>query len=479
MAEGTDYGWMMGYAPPPQDVVAQMEGAAWSENQFAPGGQYSWVMSDPRYSEYLAQGYSPQVMDTGQIALIKGDMQDGGISRLMLGPDGSVTPTFEERKSTGDKVSAALESAAPYLLAMAAIATGGVALGAYAGSGSAAGAGALTTEGILGASSPYYSTGSLGGFGSGVAYGAPTTLEGALSAMTGGGVAASTAGMTLPAGFEEAGISMEDLLPGGTNAPAGSTTGAATASGVPLGQVGNAWQQAAAAAAQQGAGSSGGTRTPGLPQTGQQSGVGNLTGNGTLDSILRMLAGVQGAQQQQSLADKLLARTAEATPNRMFYEDALKTSYQNPGAYLQGPDVQGALTTTLQKLQSSDAAGGRLANDTGRQNYLNNYLIQNLEKYRSGLAGIVSQQANTFTGANGLYKDAATLDSSVNNNILQGILGALGTQTGNGTVGQNISSQIGDWWSRLPSSTPTSTPSTGTMGIEPWLSGGSSLPYVA
>lgn len=458
MAEGTDYGWMMGYSPVPQDLQAAMTGAAWSESQFAPGGQYNWMTSDPRFSQYLSDGYKFNMMDDGRIALIRGDMDSGGIDRMFLDSNGNTTgQEFEAPESTWSKFTDAMQSAAPYLAVMAAVATGGAALAGAGGGG--AGAGALTTEGILGSN---YATGSLGGFGSGVAYGAPTTLEGALTAMTGGGVAANTAGMALPAGFEEAGISMEDLLPGGTNAPAGSTVGAATASGVPLGQVGNAWQSAAAAAAQQAAGGSGGSRPPGLPNGGQQqpSGVG---GN---PDLMKLISGLIGAYQQNNAADKLLARADAATPNRDFYNNLHKQWYENPGSYLQSPEVQAAMDLTLNKLQRQDATKGNNANSTDRQRLMQQYALTNLGTARNQLGSFVNQQASIFSGNNDLFKTGTMLDNSSLNNILMGLNGAFG-----GNQGVNNAVNTGANWFQNLFNNGFSAPSGGAQTPQ--------LPYIA
>lgn len=249
--------------------------------------------------------------------------------------------------------------------------------GASALSGSAPAAGSLTMEGILGSN---FAAPAMGAeLGAGAMYGAPTTAAGAGAAMTGAGA-------------------VGPLLEGGLSGSQLAPVGAAAAG------------QVAANAAQ-----NPGNQRPSILETlanGGQLGV---------NDIARLLAGGIGSAQQYNFGRDLLQRAEAATPNRGFYEGQLRQSYENPGSYLQSPDFQAAFDITHNKLQRSDAAGGRLANDYGRQVGLQNYALQNLNNYRQGLAGIVGQQASTYSGQNAMFQNGAAADNSWMNGILSAL----------------------------------------------------------
>jgi hypothetical protein len=109
---------------------------------------------------------------TGQLRFTTGDMQSGGITTTRINPDGTTADSFEARRSMGDKWGDALRSAAPYLAAMAAIATGGTMLtgmsGAGAGSGIAGGADLAAAYGA-GAGGTTAATGAAAATGAGAA----------------------------------------------------------------------------------------------------------------------------------------------------------------------------------------------------------------------------------------------------------------------------------------------------------------------
>lgn len=237
--------------------------------------------------------------------------------------------------------------------------------------------GSLGIESILGSN---YAAPSLGAeLGAGAMYGAPTTAAGAGAAMTGAGA-------------------VGPLLEGGLSGSQLAPVGAAAAG------------QVAANAAQ-----NPGNQKPSILETlanGGQLGV---------NDIARLLAGGIGSAQQYNFGRDLLQRAEAATPNRGFYEGQLRQSYENPGSYLQSPDFQAAFDITHNKLQRSDAAGGRLANDYGRQVGLQNYALQNLNNYRQGLAGIVGQQASTYSGQNAMFQNGAAADNSWMNGILSAL----------------------------------------------------------
>lgn len=136
------------------------------------------------------------------------------------------------------------------------------------------------------------------------------------------------------------------------------------------------------------------------------------------EDIVGLLDGALGARNQYNFGQALLDRAAEATPNRGFYEGQLRQSYENPASYLQSPEYQAAQDIVHNKLQRSDAAGGRLANDIGRQTTLQNHALSSLGQYRQGLSGIVGQNQNAFTGANSMYTAGQAANNSWSNGLL-------------------------------------------------------------
>lgn len=161
-------------------------------------------------------------------------------------------------------------------------------------------------------------------------------------------------------------------------------------------------------------------------QNAQQSMLERLLSQGvagfTGQDIGGLLGGLLGARNQYNFGQALLDRAAEATPNRGFYEGQLRQSYENPASYLQGAEYQAIQDVTHNKLQRSDAAGGRLANDIGRQTALQNQAMSSLNQYRQGLSGIVGQNQNAFTGANSMYTAGQAANNTWSNGILYPLL---------------------------------------------------------
>lgn len=243
--------------------------------------------------------------------------------------------------------------------------------GASALSGSAPAAGSLTMEGILGSN---FAAPAMGAeLGAGAMYGAPTTMAGASSAMT-------TGAATGP--LLESGLSGAQLMPAAANAMRPNQ------------------------------------------QNSSQSLLERLMNGESMNAqdVAGLLSGVLGARNQYNFGQALLDRAAEATPNRGFYEGQLRQTYENPGAYLQSPEYQAAQDIVHNKLQRSDAAGGRLANDIGRQTTLQNHALSSLGQYRQGLSGIVGQNQNAFTGANSMYTAGQAANNSWSNGILYPLL---------------------------------------------------------
>lgn len=149
-----------------------------------------------------------------------------------------------------------------------------------------------------------------------------------------------------------------------------------------------------------------------------------LLNGGTLTAgdLAGLLSGAVGSYQQNRFGEQLLERANAATPNREFYEGQLRGTYENPGGFLGSPEWLAIQDTTHNKLQRSDAAGGRLANDIGRQNELNRTALTSLDGYRRTLGNITAQNQSTFSGQNNMFMQGAQADNSAMNGILSQLL---------------------------------------------------------
>lgn len=339
-----------------------------------------------------------------------------------IGPDGQPLWIPDEQRSVGrtlGRMAATLGGAA--VLGNAALIASAVgSLGVSAPAAEAATVAAAAPEaGALGGAAFGANTASMPtylGTGSGF-FGPGGAAAGGVGGVDAAGILAGTSGWA--AGAPTAGTMMMD--------PAGAFA-AAQAPGMDVANVGQAIN---AAPSVTGAPTNTPARpgTPGAPGgSSGQSVLEQIMGeNLTPDVLMRLLSGGLGAYQQYNFGQDMLERANAATPNRGFYEDELKRSYVDPGSYLKGPDVQAGMDLTLQKLQSRDAAGGRLANDIGRQTTLNNYAIESLGKYRTGLAGIVGDNQRTYSGQNQTFQQGAQADNSYLNSILNAFSSRTGT----------------------------------------------------
>lgn len=137
---------------------------------------------------------------------------------------------------------------------------------------------------------------------------------------------------------------------------------------------------------------------------------------------MQLLSGGLGAYNQYNFGQDLLERANQATPNRGFYEDTLRQTYENPGSYLNGPDATAAMDIMHNKIQRSDAGRGQLGNTIGREVTLNNYMMENLNKYRTGLAGIVGDNQRTYSGQNSIAAQGMAANNSATNGLLYPLL---------------------------------------------------------
>jgi hypothetical protein len=171
------------------------------------GGTYIAGYEDTGPSTYfnLPNGTQAQYdPNTDTFRAAQGDMDQGGIQRWNVGQQGVQDLGFEKPRSFGDQLRNAARNAAPYLAGMAGLGIGAAYLPALLGGGSATAGAAGAAEASL----------------------AELVAQQGLPALAG---PAALPGAEAAASYAPYGI--EDLLPGGTNAPAGATTGAATANG--------------------------------------------------------------------------------------------------------------------------------------------------------------------------------------------------------------------------------------------------------
>jgi len=100
---------------------------------------------------------------------------------------------------------------------------------------------------------------------------------------------------------------------------------------------------------------------------------------GVLASLVNAYSQNRQGAAQQDWADRLYQ-------DRSQFLERLARTYSNPEEYLSGPEYTAAAGITLDQLQRKDAARGRLATDVERQKLMQDYALQSLGNYRSGLA---------------------------------------------------------------------------------------------
>jgi len=222
-------------------------------------------------------------------------------------------------------------------------------------------------------------------------------------------------------------------LGGGAGATVAAPGGLEMATaGAGMGGVGSVGASAAATGAAAGSGPISVGGAGGLPSqaAGAAGGLGSLFGGDTA-SLLRNLIGGAGAAydayQGYKDAGEMRDWLTGQTPNFEYYQDKLKTSYDDPGSYFKGADFNAGFDVLHNKLQRNDAAGGRLAADAGRQSELQKYTLDSLNGYRTGLEGVVNNQTRARLGGNEAFmanqanrRDAISPITTFLGNILAG-----------------------------------------------------------
>lgn len=125
----------------------------------------------------------------------------------------------------------------------------------------------------------------------------------------------------------------------------------------------------------------------------------DAAGNVNWDSLWRGLGAAYSTYANQQTARQLLDHYDKvAGEPAQYYGGLLRNTYTNPGDYFNSPESQAALSTVHNQLQRKDAAGGVLANDTGRQDQLFRTAMSNLNTYRTGLANTYNNLTSTWAG---------------------------------------------------------------------------------
>lgn len=124
----------------------------------------------------------------------------------------------------------------------------------------------------------------------------------------------------------------------------------------------------------------------------------SVLGGGANGGLGGLAAAYIQAQQQQRMADQFMSLTQPYRDQATKYGSMLQQSYDDPSAYLNGGEYQALAKTNLDLLQRQDAAGGRLANDFGRQAKMQDFAMSHLDDYRKGLQGLYQNMASIGTG---------------------------------------------------------------------------------
>lgn len=164
------------------------------------------------------------------------------------------------------------------------------------------------------------------------------------------------------------------------------------------------------------AGAAAGAAGAGAAQGASSSVLDSLLGNSgfNLRDLLGLLGVAGSAAQGRDDGKEWRDFYQRAAPDLGHYQSALRNVYDDPASYFRGADFQAAQAVTHNKLQRSDAAGGRLAADAGRQNELQKFAVNGLNDYRQNLQQVVNQnqQVATGTGAAGALGNAQGRENS-------------------------------------------------------------------
>lgn len=133
-------------------------------------------------------------------------------------------------------------------------------------------------------------------------------------------------------------------------------------------------------------------------------------GGGGMD-IGSLLAAYYGSQARNNTGKDMMTLYNDMKGQAQPLIDQLNSSYTNPNAYFNSPDVKARLELEADRLTRGDAAGGRLSNDIGRDQLLQKYAAQDIGNYRNSLNQSISQlyQPNILSN---LYLSSSLADNT-------------------------------------------------------------------
>lgn len=113
-------------------------------------------------------------------------------------------------------------------------------------------------------------------------------------------------------------------------------------------------------------------------------------GKGGSRGIIDLLAGYYSSQQNKDLSGNLKGMYSDQRGLQNPYNDLLRASYQDPNVFYNSNQWKGLESVYQNKIDRQAAKGGTIANPTDRERLLQNYAMQELEKFRGGLKDAVN-----------------------------------------------------------------------------------------
>lgn len=128
------------------------------------------------------------------------------------------------------------------------------------------------------------------------------------------------------------------------------------------------------------------TSTPSSTSTSASSD--NKSGASDLDLLAAALSAYMGgetSEDQRKFLDDLINRADPFGAQRPYYQGLLKGSYDNPASYLESPEYLAVRSKMQRELEAKDAAAGRRSQYGGREQYLAENALANLDNWRKNL----------------------------------------------------------------------------------------------
>lgn len=113
-------------------------------------------------------------------------------------------------------------------------------------------------------------------------------------------------------------------------------------------------------------------------------------GKGGSRGIIDLLAGYYSSQQNKDLSGNLKGMYSDQRGLQNPYNDLLRASYQDPNVFYNSNQWKGLESVYQNKIDRQAAKGGTIANPTDRERLLQNYAMQELERFRGGLKDAVN-----------------------------------------------------------------------------------------